>query len=239
MNKHFAHHHLPLKSQENLLNKTATIIQPPKLKDVMEENIGIDNDNDVDAWLLQVESIISDDKYRIIKIIWYLTGLCFIAIWQFLLPQRAIFFGSTEFKYFSFDIITQIYFIIDLFVQWNLFKKREKTRSSQRRLQFLDWIITIPWPFIGLFISWKIYYYFRLIDLLRISRLKHYWNDMRHELVHYTGRIISIHAGLSAIIFHIFALLLIASYCACFWYIIAITQSNNCPICKANILNKP
>ena len=205
-------------------------VHSKKMKSYEFVELGNGENDENSAWrerLKAVQSTIQSDGQRIFKIAWNMTGLLFIALLQFMLFPRAIFAGTGNGSnrvriLFVIDVVAQIYFCIDLYVQWHMdwFKKSEKKRKSQRRWQWIDYFITIPWPFLGLLGSPKLYYYFRCVDIIRAIRIRHYWNDMRKEIVHYTGSIISIHAGFAAVIYHVYVLFLLASYFSCGWYLV-------------------
>lgn len=187
---------------------------------------------EVPAWVKQMTTIMNDGRNEmyIQKIIWYAIGVVLIISLQFILPIRAVFSNPAS----NFipattviDVISQIYFIIDLIVQWNIYKNQQAhIPNSQPRFRVIEYIITVPWALFGFIFSAKMYYYLRLADLLRIVRLKYYWNGMRSNLVHYTGSIFSIHTGLCAVMYHMLILFLIASYTACAWYILGDIESS-------------
>lgn len=211
-----------------------TLLYSKKMRSHEFVELGGGENDENSAWLERLKAVqdtIESDGQRIFKIAWNMTGLLLIATLQFILFPRAIFAGTSgsDGTYqervkglFIIDVVAQIYFCIDLYVQWHVdwFKKSEKKRKSQRRWQWIDYLITIPWPFLGLIGSWELYYWFRCVDIVRAIRIRHYWNDMRKEIVHYTGSIISIHAGFAAVSFHVYVLFLLASYFACGWYLV-------------------
>ena len=107
------------------------------------------------------------EKLQKLRVIWLGLAVIFIVLQSYIYPARVIFQFNEKARLFYFDIVINVYYILDLYLRPKFFDKIEKGKKSFQRWWTFNLFLSVPWPWLLLTVGWNAFYIAQCIQLIR------------------------------------------------------------------------